>query len=93
MIFLQAAIGAGMLLFMVFIVFIVVGVILFTSIFMKFFREITCNDVSIETKKPYYKDLLPLLISLGISLIISIFLYFLFILFLDFLFPLFGTSN
>lgn len=93
MIFLEAAIGADIALFALLILFIVVGVVFFKSKFMKFYRDITSNDNSIVIKQPYYKDLLPLFISVVISLIISIFLFFLFVLFLGLLFPNFDTIN
>jgi hypothetical protein len=92
MILLQAAIGAGILLFNLFIVFVLIGVIFFTSILMKLYRK-SCNNGNVAIKKTSYKDIVPFSVSILFALGISIFLFLFFILFLDCLFPLYGSSN
>jgi hypothetical protein len=93
MILLQAAIAAGFILILVLIIFLILGVIIFTPLLMKLYWKLSGNSENIIAKKPYHKDIVTFLSSIIISVVISISLFYLFVLFLDFIFPSFGYSN
>jgi formate hydrogenlyase subunit 3/multisubunit Na+/H+ antiporter MnhD subunit len=93
MILLQAAIAAGFFLILILLLFLIIGPIILTPLLMKLYWELSRNGENIKTKKTYHEDIIPFLLSIIISIIISVSLFYLFVLFLDFLFPSFGYSN
>jgi hypothetical protein len=93
MILLQAAIAAGFVLIIVLILFLFFGATIFTKLLMKLYWKLSGNGKYIIAKKPYHKNIIPFLLSIIISLLISVSLFYSFLLFLDFIFPSFRYSN
>lgn len=56
MIKLQAAMGAGAILFVLLIIFLITGVPILTAILMKLMWRIAGKKDFIKNRKPYYKD-------------------------------------
>jgi hypothetical protein len=75
MILLQAAMGAGMILFVFLLIFLIFGVPLLTGILMKMLWRILGKEGFIKNKKAYYKDPLLYYPCLICSIIILVFIY------------------
>ncbi len=63
--------GSSMFIFFI-VFFLIIGVIFFSKILMKFYRDVIENSENRIESKPYYKDLIPFLVCIFISFIISI---------------------
>jgi hypothetical protein len=93
MILLQAAIAAGLILLVIFGVYMLIGIPLLTMLLMKAYWKISNQQEKIKNKIPYYKDTYPFILSVAVALSILIFGFYLFIILLDKVFPSFGYSN
>ena len=93
MILLQAAIAAGLVLLVIFGIYLLIGIPLLTMLFMRTYWKISNQHEKIKNKTAYYKDPCPFVISILPALGILIFGFYLFIISLDKIFPGFGYAN
>lgn len=84
---LQAAIGAGFLLLIIFCLYLAIGTVVFTSLFIYMYRRISGKTQMIKEKVPFNKETIPFLISLTLSVIILIVGFYYLILLFDKTFP------
>ena len=87
MILLQAAMAAGLILLIVFLVFILIGTFILTRLFLNIYWKLSGKSQNIEAKIPYYKDLLPFLLTIIMSVIITSFIFYLLLILFDKLYP------
>jgi hypothetical protein len=90
---LQAAIGAGMLLFILFPLFLLLGISRLTGIFMKFIWRKRKKEEFLKNKVPYYKDPLWFFLSLLLSVLILGYLFYALLILFDIITPEWGYSN
>ena len=90
MILLQAAIAAGMTLVVILVIFIIVGTPFLTGFFMRLLWKKTGKEKNIENKMPYYKDLLPFLIAVIVSILLILSVFYLVLILFDNLYPRFS---
>ena len=91
MILLQAAIAAGAVLVGKFGIFLLIGVPVFTMLFMKAYWKLSNQEEKIQNQLPYYKEPLPFLINIILAVCIVILVFYFFISILNF--PDFSYSN
>ena len=91
MILLQAAIAAGAVLVGIFGIFLLIGVPVFTMLFMKAYWKLSNQEEKIQNQLPYYKEPLPFLINIILAVCIVILGFYFFISILNF--PDFSYSN
>lgn len=84
---LQAAMMAGYMLFIGLCVFLIVGVPLLTALLMRSYWKIRARDQNDFDKQPFYKEPLPYLVSIIISIVILFGVFCLLIVILDKIFP------
>lgn len=93
MILLQAAMAAGLVLLVIFGIYLLIGIPILTMVLMKAYWKISNQLEKISNGTPYYKDPFPFVISIVLSLAVLIFGFYLFIIFLDKFIPSFGYSS
>jgi hypothetical protein len=87
MVLLQGAMGAGILLGGFFLIYMLIAVPTITYFVMKGFNKSATETGANKEKKPLSASILPFLVSVFISIILSVGLFFVLILLLGVLFP------
>lgn len=90
MVLLQAAMLGGLILMIFLISFIVIFTPILTCLLMNLFWRILKKEEYINAKKPYYKDPLPFIVSIILSISFLVFVFYLLIIWYDKAHPNFG---
>ncbi|MCD6012434.1 MAG: hypothetical protein K0Q79_2296 [Flavipsychrobacter sp.] len=93
MFFLQAAMGFGYVVVLIFGLLILVGVPILTRLFMEYIWRKKGKRKFIEKKTPYYKDPIWFILCMITSFVIVTIVFFFVLIFFDKLFPQYGFYN
>jgi len=87
MILLQAGIGLGFLLILLFVVLLIIGIPFLVKHLMETYWKLSGKIDNIKNKLPYHKDTLPFVVCVYLSLLIIFGLFYSLLLLFDKLFP------
>ena len=87
MVLLQAAMVGGFMILIFLFIFLIIGTPILTGLFMKSYWKRTDKKQKILDDTPYYKDLLPFLASVILSIVTLVGLFCLLLILFDTLYP------